>query len=110
MKTAMTMMTSVDPLDLLVPPIIALIVLVLGYLQARIARRGKPLTPILRKVTFYAPILLLGVGYAMAFHDQLAAFFHWGNAWIGAMIAWALVLAAIAWTRRGAGRKNLDVR
>src|SRR5579863_4929502 len=81
-------MTSLDPFDLPLPPVVTLAVLVLGYVQSRIIRRGKPLSSIQRKLLFYGPVFTLGMTYAMAFHGQLAALFHWENAWIAVMVAW----------------------
>jgi hypothetical protein len=96
-------MTSLDPFDLPLPPVVTLAVLVLGYVQSRIIRRGKPLSSL-----FYGPVFTLGMTYAMAFHGQLAALFHWENAWIAVMVAWGALLAAIAWTRyRNPGQQPL---
>ncbi len=90
-------MTGLDPFDLLMPPMVALAVLVLGYAQSRRIRGGQPLSSFQRKLLFYGPVFTLGMGYAMAFHLQLAALLHWENAWIAAIAAWGALLIAIAW-------------
>ena len=93
------MKTDIDPFAIFAPPILTLVVLVLGYVHARIIRRGKPLSSIQRKMLFYATFFVLGMGYATMLQDHLAALFHWENAWVAVMVAWGALLAAIAWTR-----------
>jgi tryptophan-rich sensory protein len=91
--------TDIDPFAIFFPPILTLIVIALGYSQSRSIRGGKPLSSIQRKLMFYMPAFVLGMGYAMAFHEQLAALFRWENAWIAVMVVWGALLAAIAWMR-----------
>ena len=71
------MKTEIDPFAIFAPPIITLAVLVLGYVQSRIIRRGRPLSSIQRKLMFYGPVFTLGMTYAIAFNDQLTALFRW---------------------------------
>ena len=93
------MKTDIDPAAIFAPPILTLIVLVLGYVQSRIIRRGKPLSSIQRKLMFYMPAFVLGMTYTIMLQDHLAVLFHWENAWIAVMVTWGALLAAIAWTR-----------
>lgn len=99
-------MTGLDPFAIFAPPILTLIVIVLGYLQSRMIRRGRPLSPLQRKLMFYMPTFVLGMGYAIMLQDQLAALFHWKNAWIAVMAAWGALLAAIAWTKYRANART----
>jgi hypothetical protein len=92
-------MKNLDPFALFGPPILALVVLVLGYVRCREIRGGRPLSSFQRKLLFYAPISCLGMGYSIMFQDELAVFFHWRDAWIAAMILWGAVTAAVAWLR-----------
>ena len=93
------MKTDIDPFAIFFPPILTLIVIALGYSQSRRIRGGKPLSSIQRKLMLYMPAFVLAMGYAMAFHEQLAALFHWEKAWLAVMVAWGALLAVIAWTR-----------
>ena len=93
------MKAPIDPFAIFAPPIITLVVLVLGYVQSWIIRRGQPLTSIQRKLLFYGTVFTLGMCYAIAFQDELAALFHWQSSWIAVMVAWGALLAAIAWMR-----------
>jgi hypothetical protein len=97
------MKTEIDLFDLLFPPVITLVVLVLGYVQSRIIRRGKPLSSLQRKLMFYGPVFTLGMCYAIMLQDHLAALFHWQSACIAVIVAWGALLAAIAWTRYRGG-------
>jgi hypothetical protein len=92
-------MKDLDPFALFGPPIVTLVVLVLGYVRSREIRGGRPLSSFQRKLLFYAPVFCLGMGSSIAFQDELGTFFHWGNAWIAAIILWAALLAAVAWLR-----------
>ena len=93
------MKADIDPYAIFAPPILTLIAVALGYSQSRRIRGGKPLSSFQRKLMFYCPFFILGMTYAMAFHDQLAVLFHWRNAWIAVSVASAGLLAAIAWMR-----------
>lgn len=88
-----------DPFDLLAPLVITLAVLVLGYVQFRIIRRGQALSSIQRKLLFYGTVFTLGMCYAIMLQDQIGSLLHWRNAWIAVMVAWGMLLAAIAWIR-----------
>jgi hypothetical protein len=57
--------TGIDPFAILAPPILTLIVIVLGYSQSRRIRGGKPLSSIQRKMLFYFAFFVLGMGYAI---------------------------------------------
>jgi hypothetical protein len=93
------MKAAIDPFAIFAPPILTLIVVVLGYLWGRAVRRGKPLSSTQRAMLTYSAVLVLGLTYAEMLEDELAAIFHWKNAWIAVMVAWGALLAAIAWMR-----------
>jgi hypothetical protein len=92
-------MTNIDPFDLLMPPVVTLAVLVLGYSQSRMIRRGQPLSSIKRKLLFYGPAFTLGMGYAIILQDQIGTLLHWRNGWIAVIVVWGALLAAVAWMR-----------
>jgi hypothetical protein len=54
---------SVDLVDVFGPPAVALTVLILGWLAVRSINVGRPSSPIQRKMMWYGPTLVLGVGY-----------------------------------------------
>ena len=87
--------------NLLGPPIMALVYFGLCLGWARSVRRGRPLTPFQRLMLTYSVLVMLGLGYAMAFGGPLGAVLHMSpkRAWIPVSIAWALALAGIAWWR-----------
>lgn len=93
------MIADIDPFAIFAHPILTLIGIVLGYVHCRLIRGSKLLSPIQRKMLFYFAFSVLGMTYAMAFHNQLAVLFHWENAWIAVMVAWGTLLAVIAWTK-----------
>ena len=93
------MKAGIDPFAIFAPPIVTVIVILLGYSQARRIRRGKPLSSFQRKLMFYFPLFVLGMGYAIMLQDHLAALLHWEKAWIAVMVAWGALLAGIAWAR-----------
>jgi hypothetical protein len=91
--------TDLDAIDWLAPPVLALIVTVMGYLWGRTVRRGQGLSSIQWKMLTYSGVLMLGLGYAIILQDQLAALFHWRSAWIAVIIAWGILLATFGWFR-----------
>lgn len=93
------MRREIDPFAIFAPPILTVICVILGYLHGRIIRRGKPLSSIQKKMLFYFAFFILGMGYAIMLQDQLAVLLHWRNAWIAVMVAWAALLAVVAWKR-----------
>src|SRR5665213_4101456 len=85
-----------DPADILAPPIIALVFLCLGLLYGRTIRQGQPLTPVMRMILGYGFLFVLGTLYSIAFVVMLG----WPRPlWIVFTVAWALMLASIAWWR-----------
>jgi len=92
-------MMDIDPFAIFAPPILTLIAVALGYSQSRRIRGGKPLSSFQRKLMFYCPFFILGMGYAIMLQDHVAALFHWRNAWIAVIVVWGALLAAIAWMR-----------
>ena len=87
--------------NLLGPPIMTLVYFGLCLGWARSVRRGRPLTPFQRLMLTYSVLVMLGLGYSMAFGDPLGAVLHMSpkRAWIPVSIAWALALGAFAWWR-----------
>lgn len=75
-RAALTQMTGLDPFDLVMPPMVALAVLVLGYAQCRRIRHGQPLSSFQQKLLFYGTVFTLGMCYAMSLHVRLAALVH----------------------------------
>lgn len=87
---------KLDPFDILAPGIIALVFLALGWISSRSIAGGGPLSLRMRKGLFYVFFFVLGMGYSMA----VVAMFGWPRSlWIVFTVAWALMLAAIAWWR-----------
>ncbi len=100
-------MNDIDGIDVLGPPAVALVVLALCWLSGRSINLGNPLNPIQKKMIWYAPLFVLGVGYV-----ALAARILRQPSWVMyAMIAgWGIILALIAWQlhRRASLRKRLN--
>jgi hypothetical protein len=87
---------KLDPFDILAPGIIALVFLALGWISSRSIAGGGPLSSQMRKGLFYGFFFVLGMGYSMA----VVAMFGWPRfLWIVFTVAWALLLASIAWWR-----------
>lgn len=86
----------IDPVDLLGPPVIALVFLLLSWSAGRSIRRGQPLTSGMRKVLFYGFLFVLGTLYSIAFDAMLGSK---RPLWIALTAAWALLLAIVAWRR-----------
>lgn len=85
---------KLDPFDILLPPVLALIFLALGWTSLRTTAGGRPLSPQMKKGLLYAFLFVLGMGYSMAF----VAMFSWPRPlWIVFTVAWALLLTLIAW-------------
>jgi hypothetical protein len=89
-----------ENLDRLVgPPIFSLIFLAFGYSYMRLVRRGRALSQFQKGMVAYATLFTLGMGYAIAWKEQLAILLGWGEVWILAMIGWGALLGLMAWTR-----------
>lgn len=87
---------KLDPFDIFAPGILALIFLALGWISSRSIAGGGPLSSQMRKGLFYGFFFVLGMGYSMA----VVAMFGWPRPlWIVFTVAWALLLASIAWGR-----------
>ena len=85
-----------DWIDILGPPIIALLVSLLGWGASRSINVGRPLTPIQRSMLLLAFWLMLGIGYSM----MIVGAPHWPHwTWIPPTILWALFLGFLAWRR-----------
>lgn len=94
---------NVDPFDLLAPPVLTGILLILGYLWSRAVRRGQSLSSHQRKMLAYAGIFSLGMTYIIMLRQTLGRALHWQQAWILILIGWGITLAVFAWYghRRG---------
>ncbi len=87
---------KLDPFDILAPPIIALVFLALGWISSRNIAGGRPLSSQMKKGLFYGFFFVLGMGYSMA----IVAMLDWPRpTWIVLTVAWALLLALVAWRR-----------
>ena len=87
---------KIDPFDLFFPAILSCVFFVLVWLSDRTITKGQPLTSHMKKVLFYGFFFVLGMGYSMTF----VSMFGWPRPlWIVFTVAWALVLALIAWWR-----------
>lgn len=91
-------------LNLLGPPIVALIFFGLGWGWAKTVRRGRTLTTFMKLMLTYGSLFMLGMGYAMAFGDPLGAFLNMSpkRAWIPVSIVWAFALGVVAWRKHKA--------
>jgi len=88
-------------LNLLGPPIVAVVFLGLGWGWAKAVRRGRPLTLFMKVMLMYGSLFMLGMGYAMAFGDPLATVLNMSpkRAWIPVSIVWAFALGIVAWRK-----------
>jgi hypothetical protein len=87
---------KLDPFDIFLPPILSCVFAALVWLSDRTITGGRPLTPHMKKVLFYSFFFVLGMGYSMA----IVAMLGWPRPfWIVFTVAWALLLASIAWWR-----------
>lgn len=99
---------SVDPSKIFFPPVLALIVLGLGYAWSGAVRRGKPPTSFQKRMKWYVPLFCVGMLYAMAWHEELATAFGSANAWIAATVFWGALLGLIAWLQNGRHRQRKE--
>lgn len=87
-----------DNLDRIIgPPIFTLIFVAFAGLYARAMRRGRALSSLQRKMVVYATMFSLGMVYMIAWKNELAAIIGWQDAWIGTLMVWGFLLAAMAW-------------
>ena len=85
-----------DLFDILLPPVLAVVVSLLGLGSTRAINGGRPLNPAQRIMFFFGFWLVLGMGYSMTVIGAL----HWPRwAWIPPTVIWALLLGAFAWRR-----------
>ena len=82
--------------NILVPPVLALVFLVLGWPYARLVAGNRPLNPVQRKMLVYGFWFVLGMGYLVLTASKLR-FPDW--MWVAMIMAWAVFLAALAWWR-----------
>lgn len=93
-----------DLFDILLPPVLAVVVSLLGWGATRAINGGHPLNPIQRMMFFCGFWFVLGMGYSMVAVGVL----HWPHwAWIPPTFAWASLLTVIAW-RRYRGHRDAD--
>jgi hypothetical protein len=89
-------MMQLKLLDVLLPTILAIGFLLVGWSSTRTINRGRPLPPHMKKALLYGSLFVLGMGYLMLFGGQL----NWPNPILFASIAaWGVLLASIAWWR-----------
>jgi tryptophan-rich sensory protein len=88
---------KLDLFDILLPPVGAIVVSLLGWGTARSMNGGRALSSIQKKMLFYGAFLFsLGMCYSMIIVARL----HWPKAlWIVFTVAWALALALTAYYR-----------
>lgn len=82
--------------DVLMPPALALVFLVLGWPYARVLRGGKPLNTVQKKMLMYGFWYVLGMGYMVVTASALRLP-EW--TWIALIVAWSFLLALFAWLR-----------
>jgi hypothetical protein len=82
--------------NILMPPVLALVFLVLGWPYARLASGGRPLNPVQKKMLLYGFWFVLGMGYLVLLASKLRLP-DW--MWAAMIIGWAIFLAALAWWR-----------
>jgi hypothetical protein len=82
--------------NILMPPVLALVFLILGWPYARFVAGGRPLNQVQKKMLFYGFWFILGMGYLVLIASKLRLP-DW--MWVAMIIAWAMLLAALAWWR-----------
>ncbi len=85
-----------EPFDILLPPVLAIVVSLLGWGSTRAINGGRPLNPTQRIIFFFGFWFVLGMGYSMTVVGALHLP-HW--AWIPPTVIWALLLSSFAWRR-----------
>jgi len=76
----------------------ALIFLALSWSWARMVRRGRSLTPRMRKMLTFGSLFVFGSAYIMMFGSWSA----WPQKlWFVLIAAWGAALALVAWWRHG---------
>ena len=92
---------SFDLFDIMLPPVLAIVVLLLGWGSTRAINGGRPLNPIQRIMFSFSFWFVLGAGYSMVVVGAL----HWPHwAWIPPTVLWAALLAIVAWRRHRRSR------
>src|SRR2546427_3594443 len=85
-----------DLLDILAPPALGLVFLLLSWSQMHVTRGRHALTPYDRKLLIYGFFFVLGMGYLML----IGKLFRWRPSMLFVVIgAWGVLLALIAWQR-----------
>ena len=82
--------------DVLVVNVAVIAALGLSWSWGRAVRRGRPLTPVMRKMMTYGALFALGMGNIMMF----GSWFAWPQQlWFVLIAAWGATLALVAWWR-----------
>ena len=93
----------VDFMDALMPFLIALVFLVLGWSSTRTIYRGRDLPSHLKKTLIYGFFFILGTSYLMLFGGKLS----WPDPVLFTAVgAWGALLCSIAWWRYRRARKT----
>jgi hypothetical protein len=87
----------VDVEGILLVPVLTALLAAICYAYARMVRHGRPLTSVQKRMVLCACIFAFGMGNAIVLQDLLASWSNWGKAWIGATVAWGLLVALAAW-------------
>ena len=88
--------TTLDWIDILFPPIGAVVVFLLCWAAERSINGGRELSSTQRTMNLYGFLVLLGTGYSI----MVVGAYHWSHwAWIPPSGVWALVLGLIGWRR-----------
>jgi hypothetical protein len=69
------------------------------YWRLRMLRHGRSLTPFMRVLLVCLCLFALGMTSAILLQDELATLLHWKEAWLAAILGWAVVLTLFAWRR-----------
>jgi lipopolysaccharide export LptBFGC system permease protein LptF len=94
---------TLDLFDILAPPVVAVVVSLLGWGATRAINGGRSLNPIQQIMFFFSFWFVLGMGYSMMLVGALD-WPHW--AWIPPTVVWALLLGYLAWRRRRRQRES----
>jgi hypothetical protein len=88
-------------LKLFVPLVLGLFVALGGWCWGRMIKRGKPLTSVMKIIVVYFAIWATGAVYFMAWDDKIRDVLSYPNEqiWIPLSVAWAALLAFMAWRK-----------
>lgn len=87
--------------QLIVPPVLTLVWLVIGSHILKLASRGSELHRVRSKLNWYGAAVMLAVMYVIWFHTELKAYW---KGWVLLFVLVAFALALIGASRREEGR------